>query len=117
MWTFLQIVIWIIVALPFLIIALALVGATIGHFSLQKSIRIAANSPCPNCGEVIGREAVLAAFERKAQAVHDVMKLYLRPRVRPEWIIECPHCGVTLLFHADENRFEVPSISADAAKI
>jgi predicted RNA-binding Zn-ribbon protein involved in translation (DUF1610 family) len=117
MWTFLQILFWILVALPLLIMALALVGATLGHFSLQKSIRIAAHSPCPNCGEVIGREAVLAAFGRKAQAVHDVIKLYLRPRVRPEWSIECPHCGVILQFHPNENRFEAPPAAADAAKI
>jgi predicted RNA-binding Zn-ribbon protein involved in translation (DUF1610 family) len=113
MWTLLQVILWALVALPFLLVALALVGATCGHFSLQKSIKAAANHPCPRCGELIGREAVLAAIDRKAQEVSNIMKQYLRPRVRPVWSIVCPHCGAALLFHLNENRLEGPSETAD----
>jgi predicted RNA-binding Zn-ribbon protein involved in translation (DUF1610 family) len=107
--TFLHVVFWTLVALPLVLLALALVGGTLGHFSLQKSIKIAAESLCPKCGQVIGRAAVQAAIKRQAEALRSIMKQYLRPRIKAVWRIECPHCGATLPFHPDENRFEEPS--------
>jgi predicted RNA-binding Zn-ribbon protein involved in translation (DUF1610 family) len=117
MWTLLQIALSVLLGLPLLLIALALAGASLGHLSLQRSIEIAALSSCPNCGEAIGRAAVRAGYERKAQKVRAIMERYLRPRVPPEWEIECPHCGSTFLFDPNENRIDARSVAPDAAKI
>jgi len=115
--TALQILLWGLLALPLLLIALVIVVATFGYWSLQKTIAFAAQSPCLNCGAMIGRAGVLAAKERYARKVGVMQKQNpgVRLRLLAEWEIECSKCGLKFYFYPDGKKFESVSIFAKGA--
>jgi hypothetical protein len=111
--TFLQVTLWILVGVPFVVLALVLTGAAIGWRGHQRSIAIASTSPCPNCGKAVGRPAVLAAKDRFSKIIQERMKAHpgVKYRIVAEWEIECPHCGCKFYFYPEGNRIETVSTS------
>src|SRR4029077_4448145 len=90
-----QILLWILVAIPFLISAVVIVGVTYGAFSLRRSIHLASLTLCPECGTVVGRAAVLAGKEAFAKQMEEAQKEHpnIKFRTIAEWAICCPRCS------------------------
>ena len=113
---FLQAVLWVLVALPFALLALVFIAAAIGRRSLERSIRFASTSPCPKCGKAVGRAAVLAAKDRFSKSSQQLRKA--RPGVKyltiSEWEIECPHCSSKFYFYPAGDRIEALSVRANS---
>ncbi len=104
----LESLLWLALIVPVLIVALALTGAGYGAYSLRKSIIYAAEAPCPRCGEVIGREAVMLAKQEFAEKIRRLREENpgVRFRIVAEWEIRCSSCGGTVFFSPQNNRIE-----------
>jgi uncharacterized protein involved in cysteine biosynthesis len=112
MLVFLEIVLWILMALPLLLLVLFLIGAIYGPIASRANMAFAFNLPCPSCGKVIGKEAVLAAQALCAKRVQQWIKE--NPRLRymiwrrciAGWEIRCPHCGHEFYFFPSTRKIE-----------
>src|ERR1700733_7757557 len=115
--TTIQILLWGLVALPFLLLLLVLAAIGYGQYSFQKTIKFAANSLCPKCGAVIGKAAILAGRGGFSKKVAAMMKE--RPgvkfRIVAEWEMDCPQCGMKFYFYSAERKFETTSRFAKTA--
>jgi hypothetical protein len=112
---FFQVVLWSLLAIPFLLLLLVLAAAVIGQYSLRRSIKTASTSVCPKCGSIVGRYAVLIAKEAYAQKVREIMQQHPGVKFRhiAEWQIECPRCKFKFYFYPIRNKFETVSIFAN----
>ena len=110
--TIFQLGLWALIALLFLLILLVFAGAAFGHYSLQRAISVAANAPCPKCGSIVGRIAVLSGRERYAQKIQDMLKQHPGVKFRQiaEWEVDCPHCGFRRFYYPGSKKFETTSI-------
>ena len=110
-----QFLLWGLVALPFLLLLLALVAAAFGQYAVWKAINIASSSPCPKCGKVVGRSSVLAAKAAYSKKGQEMMQQH--PGVKfmqvAEWQVQCPQCGFTFYFYPSSNKLETVSIFAN----
>ncbi len=106
---------WVVIALPFLLLLLVITIAAYGQYSLQRSIELASATACPKCGRAVGRAVVFAGKDRCFQKL--AVKLQQNPRAMfslvVEWEIACPHCGFRHYFYPDENKIETQSILAN----
>ena len=118
MMPFLQVVLWLLAALPFALLVFALAAATVGWRGPQRSIKIGSGSPCPKCQKAVGRTAVLEAKERYSKKVQELRKAHpgVKLRLVAEWEIQCPHCGCKFYFYPEGNRIETESILARASQ-
>lgn len=122
MWSILLWALYILIALPFLFILLVVLAAVYAGLALRHSIRVASKSPCPKCGAVLGRAAVLAGQERWKQKLQDLSQKHpgVRFRVLAEWEIVCPACGLQVYFCPETHKLTVESIRSfpgDATKL
>jgi len=113
--SFFQVVLWSLVAIPFLLLLLVLGAAVVGQCSLRLSIRMASTSPCPKCGGIVGRDAVLAARKAYSEKVREMMQQHTGVMFRQvaEWQIECPRCSFRVYFYPSSNKLETVSIFAN----
>lgn len=106
-----QILLWMLVAIPFLILLAILAGVAYGAYSVRRSIQVASLTPCPKCGTVIGKDAVLAAKAASSRKMAEARKLHpnIKFRTIADWQISCPHCGATFYFYPVSNTMEMNS--------
>lgn len=85
---------WLLAALPFILIFLILLAVLYASYSLKKDTKKLANALCLKCGKPIGEAAVLEAQERARQEVSEMQNKnpYVRLRLVITWLIICPHC-------------------------
>jgi predicted RNA-binding Zn-ribbon protein involved in translation (DUF1610 family) len=104
--TGLHIGLWALIALPFVVMLLVLVAVGVGRFSLRQTMKFAENIPCPECGKIVGRAAVLAAKDRFLQKLQETRKQNpgVLLRIVAEWEIECPNCGCRFSFYPDTKK-------------
>jgi predicted RNA-binding Zn-ribbon protein involved in translation (DUF1610 family) len=117
MLAFFEIVLWIFIALPLLLLVLflvvAIIGAIYGPIASRANMEFAFTLPCPSCGKVIGKEAVLATQALCATRVQQWIKENpgLRCMIWRRWIarweIRCPHCGYEFYFSPSSRKIEV----------
>ena len=106
---------WFVVAIPVLLLLLLLSAMFMGQHSLRRSIKTASTSPCPKCGNILGRDIVLAAKAAYAQKMREVLKEHsnIKFRTTAEWQIECPQCSFILYFYPNSNKLQAASIFAN----
>jgi DNA-directed RNA polymerase subunit RPC12/RpoP len=107
-----QALLWSLVAIPLLLLLLVLGVAITGHHSLRRSIKMASTCRCPKCGNIVGRDAVLAAKEAYGQKVREMMQQHpgVMFRLVAEWQLGCPRCSFKFYLYPNSNKIETVSI-------
>ena len=109
-----QFLLWGLVAIPFVLLLVVVAAAAFGQYGLRKAIKTASTSPCPKCGSIVGRDAILAAKAAYGQKLREMIRHHpgLKFRKVAEWQIQCPKCGFQFYFYPSSNRLETVSIFA-----
>jgi hypothetical protein len=118
MYTMVVYLIWLILAIPALIIVVVVVGATLGAISLRRSIKAASQSRCPRCGLELGLDAILAGRERFLESIAEWRKQHpgLRARFLAEWEIRCFHCSALSYFYPESNTIKAEPLHRAAVQ-
>ena len=95
-----ELAVYAVAALPFLLLGLVAVGAAYGELAVRRSMRAMAEQRCPNCQTLFGRQAVSDARIRLAERGAAMRKQYpsLTFRIAAVWDLVCGHCGKTYDF-------------------
>jgi hypothetical protein len=104
----LQILLWVLVGIPFLLILLVFAAAMYGAYAHRCSIKIASMTACPNCGKVVGHSPVMAAIKRLEDKYAELRKQHpgVKFRIVAELEIHCPNCTAIFYFYPDGNKIE-----------
>lgn len=91
---------------PLALFGLVLLGAWLGHRSLERTAGALARRDCPRCGTPLGKGAVATGqtawqeeFRRLAEA-HPGVRL----RVVAHWPLRCPVCGANFRFRVSDDQ-------------
>jgi hypothetical protein len=112
--TAIQIVLWVLIAIPFVmaafVCAFAVVASIFGKRSRPQDIEFLTDSACPKCRKKIGHDAVLAGIEAYAREAEkraeDAKRRGVTIHVLVEWEIHCLNCASQFYFYPDTRKME-----------
>lgn len=124
MLTLLQIGLWVLITIPFVLMGFVLTAAIASgiHTKIlhRRAINFLAGCACPRCGQTIGNDAVVAASEAYARKVQEMFEDARRRGIKlrladPQWEMRCPNCGLQFIFYPNTLKLESPSASPSKA--